>query len=575
MTARTDVAAGMDVWTQMLKRAVVGTTRQGGPLPDLPAELAALLPQAAADAHAGELATRLLTAAGLLALWREAGRRPTPLESDATARDAAPQLPAQPCSAAASALLRRLLAGEYAAALAVWLDQARGYRQAPPPVLVPALLDALTRRPELQATGAAVTGDLGAWLARRNPAWRWVLSARDDAADPLPPRRLWDEGAPTERLTWLRLARRLAPADARAAVETAWPAEAAKFRAQILEVLATAPDPADEAFLEAALDDRSKLVRSVAAEALGRLPDSALQRRLQRATLELVDLEPASGRVLLTFPESFPEAWARDGIEEKAPPGMGQRAWWLRQMITRLPPERWTRAWEREPRQILAADLGDWADDLRLAWTEAAVAWQDRAWAAALLADMQTRADDAFRQADALGALLPQSAAQHLLDAAISQQRLPPRWLLARHRAEWSPALCRIATLATLKLLGPAQAPRQIAHAYQCPEEIVELLCRAAVQMPRRELLQLADQIAGIPTAPDWQLAVADDLREVLQTRDSLLGLLDLESVLAALDFPRPPLPAPVEALHELAFRLRILRAFQSDGAGAGGSGFR
>jgi hypothetical protein len=154
---------------------------------------------------------------------------------------------------------------------------------------------------------------------------------------------------------------------------------------------------ADEPFLEAALDDRSKQVRDAAAELLAELPASAFVARMSARAEPLLSFQPgASGGILkrakppkldVTLPpEKFDKSWLRDGITEKPEQRMGQRQWWLVQMLSFIPVTYWSAKWQAPPETIVeAARASEHSDKLLSAWTRSAIRRPDRDWILALL----------------------------------------------------------------------------------------------------------------------------------------------------------------------------------------------
>ena len=68
----------------------------------------------------------------------------------------------------------------------------------------------------------------------------------------------------------------------------------------------------------------------------------------------------------------------RDGISKDPPnavagfPKMGDKGWWLCQIVGAVPPGYWTQTWRRNPAEILgAADKTEWGAVLRQAWERA------------------------------------------------------------------------------------------------------------------------------------------------------------------------------------------------------------
>jgi hypothetical protein len=166
---------------------------------------------------------------------------------------------------------------------------------------------------------------------------------------------------------------------------------------------------ADEVLLEAALDDRSKEVRSRAAGLLAQLPGSQLAQRF--AARGLAQLRYRGGllaRIEVQLPDACDKAMQRDGVQPTPPTGLGERAWWLSEIVRRTPPSVWSSAWSLTPAKILATSIAkEWRDLLVKAWADAAVAYGDSAWADAL-ADVGRREPD----------LVPLSALLPLLPAA-------------------------------------------------------------------------------------------------------------------------------------------------------------
>jgi hypothetical protein len=399
-----------------VQAALPGTGRQAPPAPrgdgPLARHLAAVDPT---DREAALLAAAALTAgherAGRLAA-RDPGPAPEPCPEESRPR----------AGEAAGALLRRVLGGEHPELLPEWLALAAAAGRLAPAELLPALLDASAADAGRQAALLPVLGGRGRWLAAQQPAWAWVLGAAapDEAA--------WHAGTPEVRRAFLARLRAENPARAVELLRDTWPQEAADDRAWMVAALETGLGPADEAFLEAALDDRRKEVRRVAAGLLARLPGSALGRRMAERTRPLLRLVPGTAGSLLklraarpavveaTLPEACDRALQRDGVEPKPPAGFGEKAWWLVQMLEATPLGVWGEAWSLTPSAALAAAAaGEWAKDLLEGWARAAVRQRDAAWAAELFP-----AALAANRADLLEPLLA------VLPAAEREARLAP-----------------------------------------------------------------------------------------------------------------------------------------------------
>ena len=179
------------------------------------------------------------------------------------------------------------------------------------------------------------------------------------------------------------------PARARELLAASWKEEEPKDRADFLAVFSRGLSAADEPFLEAALDDRRKEVRRAAAELLARLPQSQLRRRMTERLRLLLALKRGllgAARIEVVLPEACDAAMARDGVEAKPSlPSLGQKAWWLAEMLSILPPGHWCEIWSKTPGEIIqAAGKNEWKEALLLGWTNAANRHADPDWAEAL-----------------------------------------------------------------------------------------------------------------------------------------------------------------------------------------------
>ncbi|MGW0731054.1 DUF5691 domain-containing protein [Streptomyces sp. NPDC002851] len=382
-------------WEELVASALLGTERRRPPV-----------------ATAGKDAPgALLDAAALATVRRRAGARPTAAAPppDPATPDPRPALPAAARRRLATLLTdrpgagsgsRRGTAPDLTELLPQWLAAANEYGYAAPPELLPALLDAARARTDLRPGALAFAGPRALWLARLNPDWKFALRSAPGGPAALPApedtaavQHLWDEGLFAERVALLTAVRAHAPEDARALLAGTWSKERAEDRLMFLDSLRTGLSAADEPFLEQALADRSRNVRSTAAELLSALPGSALAARMaDRATscvaLETVGLTESGGPgITVEAPHECDAAMERDGVAPKPPHGRGERSWWLGQLVECAPLSCWpARLGGRTPEEIVALPVADdWAAELHAAWGRAAVRQRDAAWARALL----------------------------------------------------------------------------------------------------------------------------------------------------------------------------------------------
>nr|WP_052171157.1 DUF5691 domain-containing protein [Massilia sp. JS1662] len=321
---------------QLLK---IGMARAGRPPAALPAPLDALLPHDAATVSEGALWLSL----GALDLWERSGYV-APDQPAVTPAPAAPDT-LRPCPPRAQAVLAMLLRGLHPPGLeAEWLRLLHRYGGCLPAHMLPKLLDAATRQPALRPPLLSVLGERGHWLARLQAEWNWAVDTDADAAS-------WETGTPEQRVTALREWRTRDPQAALAALAAAWSSEPPDQRAALLALLAVGLGPDDETFLEAALDDRRKEVRTAAQRLLARLPGSRLAQRMEGRVLPLLRLE--SDRIELTLPAALDAAMRRDGIGAAPHHGLGEKAGWVVDMLAAVDPHVWERRFDRRPQACL------------------------------------------------------------------------------------------------------------------------------------------------------------------------------------------------------------------------------
>ena len=359
-------------WDELVASALVGTARRPPALPAAPSGSGLGDVLAAIDRDDPEGA--VLQAGVVLGLYRQAGWRPRV--------DGGRALPVSPpedrpwCSSAAAERLDLMLRGGFRSVLDEWLELAGELGRLVPPDRLPGLLDAATAGPALRAPVVEVAGGRGRWLAGLNPSWAWALGgAGDDAAT-------WATGSPAARRLLLARMRAADPAAARELLASTWTSETPDDRAALLAVLATDLSLDDEPFLEAALDDRRKEVRQAAAGLLRRLPASRLAERMAARARPLVRVTgTVKKRVETSFPEEVDKAMERDGVVARPPAGVGERAWWLHQLVAASSLRTWPEALGQPPARLV--ELAGPA--LRQAWAAAAVRQGDREWALPLL----------------------------------------------------------------------------------------------------------------------------------------------------------------------------------------------
>ena len=354
-------------WEGLLAAALIGTARRPPPALDL---------DIAVGAGQGEdPAAVLLAEAAVLSAYRRAGQLPAPAPRTLPAPAEPDERPS--CSTTAVEVLELILSGEVpipggvALLAGQWLDGAALSRCRVPARLLPRLLDLGSVSPALQASLRAVAGPRGRWLAGYHDRWRWAAGEPVDDLEVAAQR--FATAAKGERPAILEAVRRVDSARGHDLLHATWKSDPAAERAALLAVLAVGLSDDDEPFLDAALDDRSGGVRQVAADLLGRLPESQRAARMAERLRALVRSGDAQGAVssvlggrgrritTLSFAQpGEPDAAARrDGIHDAAPTGMGVSAWRLTQLVAGAPLSFWTQHLGLHPGEVVALAAAD------------------------------------------------------------------------------------------------------------------------------------------------------------------------------------------------------------------------
>jgi hypothetical protein len=195
----------------------------------------------------------------------------------------------------------------------------------------------------------------------------------------------------------LRELRKNNPSNAIGLLTSTWKQDGPEDRIAFIDELQTGLHVGDEEFVESALDDGRKEVRRKAAELLAQIPESKLVRRMIDRTRSLVVASSASGskliraltrqsKIQVTLPEACDESMRRDGVEPTPPQGMGEKAWWLDQMVASVPVTFWNDHLGLPPAQCVQdAEKTDCADVLLPAWATATKRGRHLEWAHAIL----------------------------------------------------------------------------------------------------------------------------------------------------------------------------------------------
>jgi len=497
--------------------------------------LGALMGRLPADAEAA-----LLGAAAASSQARRAGTLPPVTEAPMPAPCPPETLPA--CGPRVAQGVALMLGGKHREALPEMLTALAGTGRIAPVSLLPDLLKQGRQATELRAAILSALGNRGRWLAAQNRDWAWADQLILETAES--PEQVWAEGGREARLSALTSLRQSDPAGGLALLQSTWAGETADDRAAFIAALDSGLCEADEAFLEAALGDRGKDVRRAALLRLGRLPDSAYARRMVARVQPLL---VGKGNLLggfslgIALPAAYDKDMERDGISKDPPnavvgfPKMGDKAWWLCQMVGAVPLGYWTQTWRRSPAEITgAADKTEWAAPLRQAWGGAVRRQPDVDWFSALLGGGLDSHADIFRlggQSHPSLAALPAAGLERLIleqlrpatrDGAggvpvpLHDDHLP---LLQSHTQPWSAALSRAVVESAQQRMtsgaGRSGGVWNLAHELE----------RSAFLMPAHLATEFAQGWPEADTIPEWRQSVARFVATLRFRRDLLLDI--------------------------------------------------
>jgi hypothetical protein len=377
----------MNDWGPLLPAALMGIERspqwqaaaqaqaQAGAADAVQALLAQVLRD---EAHADATAT-LLRAAGVLAVAQRAGHTCAPAAAALASPAAADPRPPLDDPRWLGALQRVLQdAPVRLVHEAVRVVAQRGWRL--PARLLPLALARATRDSVLREALAPLLGERGQWLAVRHPQWQAVLRAPAQ-----PTLGHWEHGSIAARAAYLRHERGTDAAAARQRLVQELPQQGARERAELVAALAVGLSMDDAPALQALLADRGREVRQQAATLLLRLPGSDHGRYLAAQAAALLRNDGGT-RWLLEAPGAEDPAWKDHAIDPTRPKHdpLGERAWWLYQIVRQVPPPWWSRHLQRPPAALVQwAATTDWADALLRGWRDALLSAAPAAAAAA------------------------------------------------------------------------------------------------------------------------------------------------------------------------------------------------
>ena len=369
-------------WTPLLPVAMVGTVRQSV-LASWSGEVGELIKQTLDQAS--DAPTGVLRVAGILCTCGLAGAQgsvetaplPHPAPDDVLPVVQDGTLPALIAWAFRDGPAR--LHHEVCVALSV-----AGYRL--PVHVLPLALDLGRRSLALRSALLPILGNRGLWLAAQRDDWRYAAGVGTES----PGEAIWTDGSIEQRRAFLARERAGNPQAARERLTQALAELSAKERADLVTVLANELTLDDEPLLDALRADRSKEVRVEALRLLLRLPEAAHPQRAMARMAALIQKERVMlrQRWVVEAPAAMGDDWTVDNLDAPRPQheSLGDRAWWLYQLVRQVPLSWWTEHTGMDAGELLKWAQGtDWHEALVRAWRDVLMVTSDPAWCEAFL----------------------------------------------------------------------------------------------------------------------------------------------------------------------------------------------
>jgi len=506
------------MWDELVSTAIVGTTAQAAPITAVSDGLSAAL----AGLNPDDREAHLLAAAGLTAMWRLAGARP--------ARDSRPVPdPCEPESAPtlgprASHYLERMLAGQFQEVLPEFLEAMSSPTKVVPPELVPDLLEKARENAPLRRFLPKVTGRRGQWLAAKNPLWRDLAAAPDEA--------VWETGKSDERVALLSHLRATNPGRAIELLASTWKQESAKDRPIFLAQLSNGLGLEDEPFLEEALTDNRIEVRRAATGLLARLPGSRLSAEAREILFSSIELKTrllGKSKLEISLTDDLPNRLKAARIDLESVPGsaafktLGQKAKLLYQIVAITPPAAWTDRFERAPERLVeAARESDWSVALMAGWTEALARHPQAEWTQSLI--RLNLSPSTFEPAlapvpESAMKALPRDTAEELIAEALKFEPIigdhPALLLIAAFPGPWSERLSRMVI---------QSARRQVTSLQPYQRSIFDALGQCGLKMPPQLASEFGSGWRTEAGALDRTIKLIDEFVALLTFRRDMLA---------------------------------------------------
>ena len=325
----------MKAWNDIVKAAMLGTSKAAPAAGTLPQEISDIT----AQANAIDKEEALLQTAALLLNYKKAGQVYPETQA---ALPVAKQEAYNACSARSTEILIGILSQNNPLLLNKWIELCTDKQQLVPPQLLPQLLEKAKGDIPLRSLIEPIIGERGLWLATLNDEWAYVGRNIHE---------VWENGKPEERKDALRRLRAYNPEEALTFIELSWKGENANMRLEILKILQNKLSINDEPFLAALITDKGKNIKGAALDMLFSIKESAINSTLWQTVKEWISYKKTKvllvankEELILNLPSALPQFLHDLGFEkESTDKAFSDSEFWLYQVISKLDPTQWAK----------------------------------------------------------------------------------------------------------------------------------------------------------------------------------------------------------------------------------------
>ncbi|WPP49037.1 DUF5691 domain-containing protein [Catalinimonas niigatensis] len=336
----------MKALDQLIKTVLLGTSRASADSIEWPQSVGEQLQKLIKE----DTESFLLQGAALMFSYQEAGQI---FPRSSIAVKTAPEEQQKYCSKIASQLLQRILQDKSVNLIQQWLEACGASHQIVHPQHLPHLLNLGKNQVSLRQSLQAVMGERGKWLSQMNPDWAYVLSTDE---------QIWEEGKAEERKYLLQNLRKKDAQAALSLLQSSWKSESADLRAEFLTLLEVNLSADDLPFLEEALLDKSKKVKSTALNLLLLQKDSFIVQKIFHAASAMLEVKKnkslfgLKGPVIAFVSASMDHQLAEYGVNlESLDKNFSNEAYYTYELIEVIDPAHWESHFQMEASAIVHA----------------------------------------------------------------------------------------------------------------------------------------------------------------------------------------------------------------------------